>query len=87
MLTEDGLPRRTTLTPFSASPCRMLSVAAFVSAQARMAPTSLSPPVSALTMRLRICSRASSVRVLPVPGGPYTEAADENKLYASMLLY
>ena len=69
-LTEVGLPRRTTLTPFSCKPCRMLSVAALVSAQASTAPTPCSPPVSTFTMRLRICSRASSVLVFPVPGGP-----------------
>ena len=68
--TDVGLPRRTTLTPFSCKPCRILSVAAFVSAQASTAPTLCSPPVSTFTILLKICSKASSVLVFPVPGGP-----------------
>lgn len=72
-VTEVGLPRRTTLTPFSCKPCRMLSVAALVSAQASTGPTPCSAPVSTFTMRLRIWSSASSVLVFPVPGGPCAE--------------
>lgn len=47
----------------------MLSVAALVSAQARMGPI-CAARLAVPEMRARISSSASKVRVLPVPGGP-----------------
>ena len=68
--TLTGWPRRTTLTPLSTRPSTMLSTAALVSAQARMGANG-NVKEGVLTM---ISMNASSVLVLPVPGGPCTHA-------------
>ena len=47
----------------------MLSVAALVSAHARMGPI-CAARLAVPEMRAKISSSASNVRVLPVPGGP-----------------
>ena len=64
-----GWPRRVTLMPRSMRPSTILSVAAFVSAHARIGPMA-STRVGACAIRASTSSSASSVRVLPVPGGP-----------------
>ena len=69
-----GWPRRTTRMPRAMRPSTRLSVAALVSPHARMGPVrsarlGAAPPAVAST-----CSSASSVRVLPVPGGPCAAA-------------
>lgn len=60
-----GCPTRTTRTPHPARPATTLSTAALVSAVARMGRPSGRPAEHSTRMR------ASRVRVLPVPGGPY----------------
>ena len=70
MYTLAGWPRRTTLTPISTKPSTMLSTAALVSAQARMGAKG-KVKLGVLTIT---SMNASSVLVLPVPGGPCTPA-------------
>ena len=65
-----GAPTRTTRTPHSCSPSTRLSVAALVSAQARIGPKGCICRVTLLLACRMTCIRATSVLVFPVPGGP-----------------
>eukprot|EP00878_Enallax_costatus_P024244 GHUV01025858.1.p2 GENE.GHUV01025858.1~~GHUV01025858.1.p2 ORF type:complete len:101 (+),score=9.63 GHUV01025858.1:976-1278(+) len=65
-----GWPSLTTFSPFPTKPSTKLSTAALVSAHASNGPMSLHLLSCCRAVLTRTSTRAKSVRVLPVPGGP-----------------
>lgn len=65
-----GCPSRTTRSPLPASPSTRLSTAALVSAHASSGPMAAARLGCSSDVRTSTSTSASSVRVLPVPGGP-----------------